>query len=1058
MDQWQAVREGIKGLADRVATVLTPEEAAVMSSKPSPHGPTKANRSVGADQGARGTRTTSTASSTSSTLATQRVPTAVSPDTSRSAHAQRSQVPESPHSPTSPESPLGAPQPEGDWRSKLGSLKAAVKAFAAAQNRTASEQRLHEMIGDKGKDQVDAMRRGGTFIGLGPAAKPCMQQLLVKFDPDIGRKGAICWRVIGETKQAVPNGEQRAEARDSDAAQEKIEENTDNQQDADKRVCDALAPEAARSPVAHSGVADETQAEEGDHTASGTDGLEEVQGVDMDQGEEAEVARVETVADDSNPTAGGTMPEEEIPFPETTHSPAQELHTTTTTTTTPPTGAEAAVEIVQETPAAVGNSYDWEVLELTSLTDIYLANSVPHLKLAVDASRCLSLIGTSQELHLQAQTQQMMRDWLAGLQFLLTNNAHRKLEVIDKTQRPRRGRRGSRRHSRPKKRGSNKKRTRQKPPPDQLGAMLSAAEAKRRTKNKGIQGESSHEHGARGSRSGALETAAKAVSAMSSGAHFTLYWRAPGLSKTSSLQPRPIHLRYEPSPDGGTGSFVWTPTGLDGMVSPSVAERFGSPVAQETSEDTTAQTEADTDSVSTRPPAEPVETTEEDGESAFLKDDCFETPPATPRRVEREKELETAQDTGVGGDAESAFGGELPVPDLTALAVGMVDPFFQSLVQDSKGKVDASCCFSLTTANSCMYLIAESWSQVTLWILGIRHVLRSSGKSLALETTEGPSPMKQPSRTRRPSRRYSVTNMTPSQFRLYVTTLAANEDAEESLDPFGVNESAAAWLSAGKDMLQNLTGMLREAPGRSKIRSRSGSRNASDGSRSEAHPQRAGLPSMPETGEEAREGGQGKQVSGSRRSSGATLKQMVGARLASAKAGLDNVLTKRKQDKFFGAIAKGDVVTVRTMLEDNDELGDFKDETGQSALMMAASHGHAEVAALLLDEGALVDVRDIADNTTALHKAASKGHIDVVRLLVEAGADLSVKSASGADAMAMAITLQVQKVIQAEARARTRVAFLMGMHQVLGVESSLAVLAKDPLFDRDLLAKMLSYC
>lgn len=67
------------------------------------------------------------------------------------------------------------------------------------------------------------------------------------------------------------------------------------------------------------------------------------------------------------------------------------------------------------------------------------------------------------------------------------------------------------------------------------------------------------------------------------------------------------------------------------------------------------------------------------------------------------------------------------------------------------------------------------------------------------------------------------------------------------------------------------------------------------------------------------------------------------------------------------------------------------DESGQTALMMAAIKGHEPSVKLLLERGARVD----SDGWTALHYAASRGHTGVARMLILRGANLDARSANG---------------------------------------------------------------
>ena len=70
----------------------------------------------------------------------------------------------------------------------------------------------------------------------------------------------------------------------------------------------------------------------------------------------------------------------------------------------------------------------------------------------------------------------------------------------------------------------------------------------------------------------------------------------------------------------------------------------------------------------------------------------------------------------------------------------------------------------------------------------------------------------------------------------------------------------------------------------------------------------------------------------------------------------------------------------RNLLTDSD----FRDENGDTALMLASHHGHAEVVSKLVGEGAAVDLQS-KSGATALIAASANNHSDVVRLLLQAG-------------------------------------------------------------------------
>ena len=90
-------------------------------------------------------------------------------------------------------------------------------------------------------------------------------------------------------------------------------------------------------------------------------------------------------------------------------------------------------------------------------------------------------------------------------------------------------------------------------------------------------------------------------------------------------------------------------------------------------------------------------------------------------------------------------------------------------------------------------------------------------------------------------------------------------------------------------------------------------------------------------------------------------------------------------EQLLTAARRGDTVAVRRALAAGAGV-DVPDATdGQTALMRAASFGHAEAVNALLASGATA-TRAAVTGETALHLASERGHADVVRLLLQAGA------------------------------------------------------------------------
>ena len=97
---------------------------------------------------------------------------------------------------------------------------------------------------------------------------------------------------------------------------------------------------------------------------------------------------------------------------------------------------------------------------------------------------------------------------------------------------------------------------------------------------------------------------------------------------------------------------------------------------------------------------------------------------------------------------------------------------------------------------------------------------------------------------------------------------------------------------------------------------------------------------------------------------------------------------------IWEAMASEDPARVRRSLKDGADANELDEVLGVSPLAMAAMTGNVELALVLLDGGAIVDVRG-KDGSTPLLGAAFFGRAEVLELLLEKGADPRVKNANG---------------------------------------------------------------
>ncbi|CAL8470996.1 g10538 [Coccomyxa elongata] len=100
-------------------------------------------------------------------------------------------------------------------------------------------------------------------------------------------------------------------------------------------------------------------------------------------------------------------------------------------------------------------------------------------------------------------------------------------------------------------------------------------------------------------------------------------------------------------------------------------------------------------------------------------------------------------------------------------------------------------------------------------------------------------------------------------------------------------------------------------------------------------------------------------------------------------------------EAFLLAAQRGNSTKVRRMLQHEGQPPDSSNFEGRTALMLAAMHGHRDVALALLGAGADPNVRD-KEGSTALLKAVRNAHDSIVSLLRSCGAELDLPSTEAA--------------------------------------------------------------
>lgn len=102
------------------------------------------------------------------------------------------------------------------------------------------------------------------------------------------------------------------------------------------------------------------------------------------------------------------------------------------------------------------------------------------------------------------------------------------------------------------------------------------------------------------------------------------------------------------------------------------------------------------------------------------------------------------------------------------------------------------------------------------------------------------------------------------------------------------------------------------------------------------------------------------------------------------------------------AAKRGDIQTVRDLVQKGAKINEDLDEYGATALHWSAVKGHKDVAEFLIGKGAIVDQKN-RDGDTALHLAVAFGHKDLVQLLLAKGAKIDERRKEGTTPLYIAV-------------------------------------------------------
>jgi hypothetical protein len=107
-------------------------------------------------------------------------------------------------------------------------------------------------------------------------------------------------------------------------------------------------------------------------------------------------------------------------------------------------------------------------------------------------------------------------------------------------------------------------------------------------------------------------------------------------------------------------------------------------------------------------------------------------------------------------------------------------------------------------------------------------------------------------------------------------------------------------------------------------------------------------------------------------------------------------------DEIHDAVFKGNFNRVVALLKDHPELLEKKNNLGQTPLIVAVNHNQAEIAELLLANGANVNARDPQMRTPLILALWVYKHDQMVRLLLQRGAEVDLEDKLSMTALAYA--------------------------------------------------------
>ena len=120
----------------------------------------------------------------------------------------------------------------------------------------------------------------------------------------------------------------------------------------------------------------------------------------------------------------------------------------------------------------------------------------------------------------------------------------------------------------------------------------------------------------------------------------------------------------------------------------------------------------------------------------------------------------------------------------------------------------------------------------------------------------------------------------------------------------------------------------------------------------------------------------------------------------------------KKTGEIHTAVKSGNLAKVKSLLANNPDLIDARDEDNLTPLLWAAFKGHKEIVEFLIVNGAQVNVKSREAGVTPLHAPAYTGREDIAGLLIENGANVNAKNKDGETPLFMAASRGNKKMVE----------------------------------------------